>query len=97
MKVISKATMPNGTAIQIEDWHENYSHMPYADTVAAYPISKVSLPGSFSPKGNEVFRAQFNFKTTEEAQNAYSQLVAGTKTLTDYAANLWYPQHAACL
>lgn len=62
MKVLQKGIMPNGTVIQIEEWNENYSFMPYGGTIASYPKSKVSHEGSFAPKGNETYRFQFDFK-----------------------------------
>lgn len=89
--------MPDGTDIQIEDWHEFYEYMPPCDTVAAYPISKASLPGSFTPCRGERFRAQFTFPSAEDTMAAYSALKAGTKTLKDYADHLWIKSHADCL
>lgn len=50
MKVLETGAMPDGTKIQIEDWHENYKFLAPASTLGAYPISKVDLDGQFAPK-----------------------------------------------
>ncbi len=34
MKVLEKGIMLDGTVIQIEEWNENYSFMPYGSTLA---------------------------------------------------------------
>lgn len=43
MKVIDRAVMPDGTKIQLEDWHdENTKEYPdlHGYTIGAYPIAK---------------------------------------------------------
>jgi hypothetical protein len=97
MKVIAKSTMPDGTAIQIEDWHDNYSFMSESATVAAYPVAKVGLPGSFAPKGGERFRAAFDFNSPAEAKEVFEKLEKGEKNLSDYAAHIERNEYAACL
>jgi len=97
MKILEKGIMPNGTKIQIEEWNENYSFMPYGRTLASYPKSKVSHKGPFSPKGNVVFRCEFDFKSHEEAKEAFNELLAGTKELVDFKENLYYPKYADCI
>ena len=97
MKVLQTGIMPDGTAIQIEEWNESYSFMPYGSTITSYPKSKVSHEGNYAPKGNQVYRFQFNFKSDEETKNAFNELLAGTKQLADYKANLYYPQYADCI
>jgi hypothetical protein len=97
VKVIKRATMPNGTKIQIEDWSGDYSFAPYGGTVAAYPKAKVSHEGAFAPKGNETFRAGFNFPTTAEAKTAFERLESGKGALSDYVGNMERPEYADCL
>lgn len=97
MKTIKEGKMPNGVAIQIEDWSEIYSFYPEASTLAAYPTSKKSHPGAYSPKGNEMFRADFNFPSAEETVLAFEQLVAGDKTLSDFVPQMTRKEYADCL
>lgn len=45
MKILKKATMPNGTEIQLEDWSDtNTAECPdlYGLTIGAYPTAKNS-------------------------------------------------------
>lgn len=97
MKVIEKSTMPNGTEIQIEDWSQNYDFMPYAGTVAAYPIARESGDGTFSPQRGKPFRLAFDFKTTENAAVCFEQLKKGEKQLTDFADVACKPNFMDCL
>ena len=87
MKVIERATTPNGIEIQIEDWSANYNFMAYAGTVAAYPIAQESGRNQFEPKIGEKFRLAFDFKSTELAATCFEQLKTGKKRLTDYASD----------
>lgn len=98
MRVIKTNRLPDGTVIQIENWNEDYkSVFPANCTIAAYPISKYTLPGDFAPKAGEIFRAQFDFDSAEQAGEAFGSLVNGEKQLTDYIDRLYYPRHAPCL
>lgn len=97
MKILQEGTMPDGTHIQIEEWNENYSFMPYGSTIASYPKAKVSHPGSFSPKGNEIYRFQFDFASQEEAFNAFSDLLTGNKVLSDFKSKMYNPKYADCI
>ena len=97
MKVLEKGTMPNGTAIQIEEWHEDYNFMPYGRTIASYPKSKVSHEGAFSPKGNQIFRCEFDFTSHKEAKEIYNNLLNGIIQLSDLKANIYNPKYADCL
>lgn len=97
MKVLERGTMPNGTAIQIEEWHENYDFYPYADCIASYPKSKMSHEGAFAPKGNEKYRFSFHFPSTEDAKNAYNELLAGTKQLVDFVEYMWDKKYVDCI
>lgn len=98
MKVIETNKLPDGTAIQIENWNEDYPSVFSANsTIAAYPISKYTLPGAFAPKAGERFRAQFDFDSEEQTREAFRSLVNGEKQLSDYADFLYYRKDIACL
>lgn len=96
MKITSKAIMPNGTHIQLEDWSENYKAIT-GTTLAAYPIAKRSVKSYFMPKEGEKFRASFYFKDKKEAREAFSALEQGTSKLSDYIKNLNNPDYAIAL
>ena len=97
MKVLLKGVMPNGTPIQIEEWNENYSFVPYGSTIASYPKSKMSHEGSFAPKGNQVYRFQFNFYSDDEAKTAFNDLLSGVKALSDFKDKMYNPKYADCI
>lgn len=97
MKVLTKGITLNGVAIQIEEWSEDYSFMPYGNTIAAYPKSKTSHEGSYSPKANEKYRFAFNFNSYEETQNAYKALVNGNKDISDYKSFLSEKRYQDCI
>lgn len=84
MKILEKDITSNGTKIQIEEWNEDYSFMSYVSTIGAYPISQVNCSGTWSPKRGETFRLQLDFKSYDEAKEAYIELINGNKTLKDY-------------
>ena len=42
MKVLKTGKSAGGVDIQIEEWRENYSFMPYGSTLAFYPESKAT-------------------------------------------------------
>lgn len=83
-EIIKKNIMPDGTAIQIEDWSKIYSCFIEDSTLAAYPISKWNCKGSFSPKIGKTFRAEFEFNNAKECREAFDSLVSGETTLLDY-------------
>lgn len=97
MKVLLKGVMPNGTPIQIEEWHENYDFMPYGRTLASYPKSKASHDGSFSPSKNQTYRFAFDFASHEEAKEAFASLMNGSKQLADFKGKMYFPEYADCL
>lgn len=98
MKVIETNKLSDGTAIHIENWNADYPDVfPENGTVAAYPISKYTLPGAFAPKAGEGFRAQFDFDSAEQAKEAFDSLVNGEKLLANYIDHLYYSKYAPCL
>lgn len=94
MKIIGKGTMPDGTVIQIEEWNEDYSFMPYGNTLTSYPKSKANHKGSFEPKLDETYRFHFRFDSYSETQVAFDNLISGKNVLSDYkerfSSNLKY-------
>lgn len=97
MKVLRRGTMPDGTDIQIEDWNETYQFMPYGRTIAAYPISKYTLPGGFAPKAGERYRFSFDFSSNGEAMQVFDALVSGERTLGDYRQYLSESRYKPCV
>lgn len=73
MKILKKGVMQDGTDIQIEDWSKDYSIYAYASTVAAYPRDRYG----------KRFRAEKDFKNNSEAEQAFEQLIDGSKSLKD--------------
>jgi len=98
MKVLQTGIMPNGTPIQIEEWNENYSFMPYGATIGSYPKSKASHEGSFAPKFGETHRFSFNLPTTQDAKQAFESLLKGESVLSDYVKYMHDgPKYADCV
>lgn len=98
LKVCRKGVMPDGTAIQIEDWSDVYPDIyPQNNTLAAYPISKWSIPGAFAPKAGEQFRAGFDFPDCRACAKAFEDLTSGTKTLADFVDRLERHEYRAAI
>jgi len=97
MKILLKGKMKNGTEIQIEEWHENYSFMPYGSTLASYPLSKISIQGQFAPKANERCRIAFSFESEEETKQAFDNLINGKNNLADYKENITDLRYKDCI
>ena len=75
MNVLEKATMPDGTAIVIEDCRADYDYIPRDElTLAAFP-------------GKPPIRVDFNFKDSH-IYNVFAALKDGKSTLKAYTANL---------
>ena len=92
MKIIEKATMPNGTEIQLEDWSEkNTEKYPnlYGLVIGAYPIAKNTSRHGWVKSG-ESFRLGIGMNsyagyTNEQVKEDYEALKNGIKTLQDLA------------
>lgn len=97
MKILEKATMKDGTVIQVEDWHGVHKFVEKGDTLAAYPVSKVSLDGQFAPKRNRTFRASFRFDNEKKTMEAFNKLKDGSATISDYKDKLRDPEYAECI
>lgn len=97
MKILKKNTLEDGSTMQLEDWSEDYSFMPYGRTIAIYQKSKASIDGQFSPKLNKSYRFQFDFNNKEDAEKAYNELLSGMKDPIDYKNYISNRDLAICL
>lgn len=98
LKVCRRGIMPDGTAIQIEDWSGVYPDIYLqASTLAAYPVSKWSIPGAFAPKAGEQFRAGFDFRDCRVCAQAFEDLSSGAKTLADFVDCLERREYRAAI
>ncbi|ADO59909.1 hypothetical protein [Paenibacillus polymyxa] len=84
MKVVKTGNMKDGTAIQIEDWSEDYSFHNKADVLASYPKSKMTHEGTYAPKAGERYRFSFWLGSAGETESAFNVLTEGRKTLSDF-------------
>jgi hypothetical protein len=89
--------MPDGTEIQIEDWHESYASRPEASTVAAYPVCKETHGALYAPKKNEKYRFSFSFESSELARAAFDRLISGDSVLKDYLEVMYKREYADCI
>lgn len=110
MKVLNKGVMPDGTKIQMEDWHEDFPtiHTP-KDVVAAYPIAKHYATRSEYegisyipcvheyPERYRTFRLALQFPCTDDAEAAYNNLLNGVARLLDYEKYFQEKKYANCL
>ena len=86
MEIIERATMPNGTKIQIEDWSKDYSCFAKNSTIATYPVAKETADNLLGyPERGKTFRLSIQFKNEEEARKCFEQLKTGEKQLIDFA------------
>ena len=99
--VLRRGVMPNGTCIQLENWHDIYDFKPANATIGAYPIAKESCPSIWAgeyPKKGEAFRCFFEFNNEEDALEAYTNLICGYKCLVEYLDNYsGDPEYKKCI
>lgn len=100
MKIIERATMPDGTKIQIEDWTKDYSCFNTL-SIAAYPIMQ-RLPQShklYFHESGKPFRVDINrdWKNDDEVKKAFSELQNGIKEVKDFANQFWDSWCAECI
>lgn len=96
MKVIERATMPNGTEIQLEDWGDkNTKEYPdlYGLTIGAYPIAKNTDEYRWIESGNK-FRLQIPMNqyrrySNDDVKSDFEALKNGEKLLEDLADYFW--------
>lgn len=86
MKIIEKATMPNGTKILLEKWDDGFA-------IGAYPIAKNNSKYGFINRGENFRLTISNNKyinyTSENVKADFEALKSGNKTLEDLAKYFW--------
>lgn len=96
MEIVETAVMPNGTAIQLEDWSShNTPEYPdlYGLTIGAYPIAKNTGKGRWV-EGGKIFRLTIPHNnhlgyTNDDVRADYEALKNGKKSLEDLSAHFW--------
>lgn len=79
MQVIKRSKMPDGTAIQIEDWRQSYNSIKTL-SIAAYPIAKES--NDFMIHRNKTFRLELSrFSSDDKVLDLFHKLESGKITL----------------
>lgn len=100
MKIIERATMPDGTKIQIEDWTKDYSCFNTL-SIAAYPImQRLSQSHKlYFHESGKPFRVDINrdWKNDDEVKKAFSELQNGIKEIKDFANQFWHSWCAECI
>ena len=90
MKIIEKSKMPDGTLIQLEDWHDkntkDYIDL-YGYEIGAYPVAKNSGCCGWVKSG-EKFRISISYNkyanyTDEMVLSDFESLKNGEKKLSD--------------
>lgn len=97
MKVIERATMPDGTEILLEDWSDkNTEQFPdlYRLAIGAYPTAKNTGKYRWIRSG-ETFRLyipqnKYTGYFNDDVRADFEALKNGTKSLEDLAAHFWY-------
>ena len=96
MKIIERATMPDGTEIQLEDRSDKNTQQfsdLYGLTIAAYPIAKNTGKYGWIRSG-ETFRISISQNKytgyfNEDVRADFEALKNGTKSLKDLAEHFW--------
>ena len=96
MKIIERATMPDGTEVQLEDWSDkNTEQFPdlYGLTIGAYPVAKNTGKYGWIRSG-ESFRLhipqnKYTGYSDNDVRTDFEALKNGAKTLEDLAAHFW--------
>ena len=96
MKIIERATMPDGTEIQLEDWSDkNTEQFPdlYGLTIGTYPIAKNTGKYGWVRSG-EPFRIhisqnKYTGYSNDDVRADFEALKNGTKSLEDLVAHFW--------
>ena len=96
MKVIERATMPDGTEIQLEDWlDKNGEQFPdlYGLTIAAYPIAKNTGKYGWIRSGESlrihISQNKYTGYSNDNVRKDFEALKNGTKVLEDLAAHFY--------
>ena len=96
MKTIERATMLNGTEIQLEDWNDkNTTEYPdlYGLCIGAYPIAKNTGKHRWIESGDtfrlSIHMNQYAGYTNDSVKADFEALKSGEKSLEDLAAHFW--------
>lgn len=96
MKVIERATMPDGTEIQLEDWSDkNTKQFPdlYGLTIGAYPIAERTGKYKLIECGKRfrisISQNKYTGYSNDDVQADFEALKNGTKSLEDLSAHFW--------
>lgn len=84
MKVLEKATMSNGTKIQLEDWSDVYPDI-YGFMIGAYPIAQRTSQYGWIQGGTEFRLSISRYSSNEEVLKDFESLKTGEKQLEDLA------------
>lgn len=100
MKVLEKATTPDGTKIQIEDWTQDYDCFKTL-SIATYPMA-IKKPHTKNIPMFEIYRTfrveiNRNWANNDEVRKAFDELKNGTKHIKDFSEQFWDSWHAECL
>lgn len=98
MKTLKTGKSADGVGIQVENWNDQYSSMPYGNILACYPKSRATHKGPFAPKEGEEYRFTFAFPSYEQARMAFAELENGSCTFIDYL-DYWdgKPEYKNCI
>ena len=99
MKILEKATLKDGTQIQLEDWREhNTEKYPnlYGLVIACYPIAKNTSKWKWVEGGRkfrlDISTNQYKNYTNDNVRSDYECLKNGTKILQDLSAHFYNGQ-----
>ena len=96
MEIKDTAVMPNGTAIQLEDW-SSHNTLEYPDlygwTIGVYPIAKNTGKNRWV-EGGKKFRLTISHNnhsgyTNDDVKADYEALKNGKKRLENLSAHFW--------
>lgn len=88
--------MPDGTAIQLENWEDTYPELPDLWwAIGAYPVAKHGSGRLFGPRKGEIFRLTISFASDAEAVDAMQKLINGEAELLTYRDKFWYGERDA--
>lgn len=89
MEIIKKATMPDGTHIQLEDWSADYPNIYENYTIGAYPICQNTV--GYWIRSGEKFRLTIShFSADDDVKQIFEDLTSGKITLADLRNYFWY-------
>lgn len=88
VEIIKRATMPDGTFIQLEDWRKDYPDVYDNFNITAYPICQNTV-GKWIESG-EKFRLDISrFSVNDDVKQIFEDLTAGKIALADLCEYFW--------